>query len=390
MLSRVNSLLIVLLIWAAIYLPALGSLEIKGEEGRRILPAIRMLETGDYIVPRVGSAAYFSKPPLVNWLVAASFKLFGRRSEWTARAPSVLCVLAVAIAFVTVARGSLGARGSTIAALIWQTKQWRSLFHPAHFIGIFVMLAIFAAWAIPFIQMTAGERVMNKWSGQFVGRITGEFFHFWIWILTIPHALVYFLPWLFFLPLVRFNKFRDDRQRGLARALTWSAAAPLIVINLIPGVAPRYSLPVLTPFCWLLALSFSENAFARPSWMSGRDKPLWSRVGGPLVGLAVAGGVIGYPLAAIVLEHRQKVKNVAAKMNAAVPQREILYAVDPNYQPFFFYMHAPVRYVSRLGELPSDTRYFLVRPDQEQDALASEQWLPRRARSILRVTDYRH
>jgi len=60
MLSRVNSLLIVLLIWAAIYLPALGSLEIKGEEGRRILPAIRMLETGDYIVPRVGSAAYFS------------------------------------------------------------------------------------------------------------------------------------------------------------------------------------------------------------------------------------------------------------------------------------------------------------------------------------------
>jgi hypothetical protein len=30
-----------------------------------------------------------------------------------------------------------------------------------------------------------------------------------------------------------------------------------------------------------------------------------------------------------------------------------------------------------------------VRPNKEQDALASEQWLPRRARSILRVTDYR-
>src|SRR5229473_2293832 len=81
-----------------------------------------MLETGDYIVPRVGSAAYFSKPPLVNWLVAASFKLFGRRNEWTARAPSVLCVLAVAIAFVTVARASLGARGSLIAALVWLTN----------------------------------------------------------------------------------------------------------------------------------------------------------------------------------------------------------------------------------------------------------------------------
>ncbi|PYI87251.1 MAG: hypothetical protein DMF03_13850, partial [Verrucomicrobia bacterium] len=38
---------VVLLVWAAIYLPALGSLEIKGEEGRRILPAITMLQSGN-------------------------------------------------------------------------------------------------------------------------------------------------------------------------------------------------------------------------------------------------------------------------------------------------------------------------------------------------------
>src|SRR2546426_3568828 len=122
MISQLKSLLIVLLFWAAIYLPALGSLAIKGEEGRRILPAIRMIETGDYIVPRVGSTAYFRKPPLVNWLVAASFKVFGIRNEWTARLPSAIAVLAVAIAFVTVARASLGPSGSTIAALIWLTN----------------------------------------------------------------------------------------------------------------------------------------------------------------------------------------------------------------------------------------------------------------------------
>ena len=77
-----------------IYLPALGSIAIKGEEGRRILPAVRMLETGNYIVPQVGSNPYYRKPPLVNWLVAASFKLFGVRNEWTARLPSALSVLA--------------------------------------------------------------------------------------------------------------------------------------------------------------------------------------------------------------------------------------------------------------------------------------------------------
>src|SRR6184192_3932466 len=120
--SRLRALFVILLVWAAIYLPALGSLAIKGEEGRRILPAIRMLDTGDYIVPQVGSSPYFRKPPLINWLVAGSFKIFGVRNEWAARLPSALSVLAVAIAFVTVARASLGPSGSTVAALIWLTN----------------------------------------------------------------------------------------------------------------------------------------------------------------------------------------------------------------------------------------------------------------------------
>src|SRR3954470_10256147 len=117
--SRPISLALVVLCWAAIYLPGLGSLEIKGEEGRRILPAVTMLETGNYLVPQVGSEPYFRKPPLVNWLVAASFRLTGIRNEWTARLPSVLCVLFVALTFLTVARPSLGPNGSLIAALIW-------------------------------------------------------------------------------------------------------------------------------------------------------------------------------------------------------------------------------------------------------------------------------
>src|SRR3954470_6784254 len=120
--SRPISFALVILCWAAIYLPALGSLEIKGEEGRRILPAVTMLESGNYLVPQVGGEPYYRKPPLVNWLVAASFNWSGIRNEWTARLPSVLCVLCVALAFVTIARGVLGKNGSLIAALIWLTN----------------------------------------------------------------------------------------------------------------------------------------------------------------------------------------------------------------------------------------------------------------------------
>src|SRR6266536_6567607 len=42
--------------------------------------------------------------------------------EWVARFPSAFCVLAVAVAFVTVARASLRPTGSVLAALIWLTN----------------------------------------------------------------------------------------------------------------------------------------------------------------------------------------------------------------------------------------------------------------------------
>lgn len=120
--TRFQTLLIVLGVWAAIYLPGLGTLEIKGEEGRRILPAVMMLETGNYIVPYVGSDPYFTKPPLINWLVAGSFNLTGRHNEWSARLPSVVAVLVVAFAFVLVAHRTLGANGALIGALVWMTN----------------------------------------------------------------------------------------------------------------------------------------------------------------------------------------------------------------------------------------------------------------------------
>src|SRR6266699_978955 len=212
--SRLGAVAIVLLAWALIYLPSLGSIAIKGEEGRRILPAIRMLETGNFIVPQVGSNPYYRKPPLVNWVVAASFKISGVRNEWTARLPSVLAVLAVAIAFVTIARPSLGPRGSIVAALIWMTnigmlakgpthlvffyaivlavlwhtKDWRLLFHPAHFVGLAIMLAIPAGWAIPFVQRTTTEAAVDKWSAQFTGRLRGIDFKFFSWIQNIPRS----------------------------------------------------------------------------------------------------------------------------------------------------------------------------------------------------------
>ena len=42
--SRATTLLLIVGLWAALYLPFLGSLEIRGEEGKRVMPAVQMLE----------------------------------------------------------------------------------------------------------------------------------------------------------------------------------------------------------------------------------------------------------------------------------------------------------------------------------------------------------
>jgi len=67
---------------------------------------------------------------------------------------------------------------------------------------------------------------------------------------------------------------------------------------------------------------------------------------------------------------------------------ERLYAVDPDYQPVFFYVKAHVEYVSYIENLPRDTRYFLVRTEREPEALAAQKWEPLRAQPIARVHDY--
>jgi len=453
--------IVVVAVWAAIYLPALGSFEIKGEEGRRILPAIGMLESGNYLQPHVGSNTYFTKPPLVNWLVAASLRLTGIRSEWTVRLPSVLAILVVAIVFITVARAGLGRDGSIIAALawltsigiiekgrlieieavyvslcavamicwiswwltdrspwltwvvpwiwlglgwlakgpvhllffyavvlavLWQRNQLKALFHPAHVLGILIMIGIFALWAIPFVQSSGETRALTKWSGQFTGRITPHYFSVRSAASTLIRAIGQFLPWVIFVPFLRLRRFGEVNERRLAKALVWSTAAPLLLVSLTPVSAARYSLPVAAPFCWLVALAFSRDAFGLPRrWLASRQRELWQWVA---MFVAVS-GLVAFPIMAAYAKKREKVKTIAAEINSAIPDNEPLYAVDPGYQPFLFYMRRPVKYVDAVGEIPSTAHYFVIRPDRENEPIAAGEWAPRHVTVVKRLTDYR-
>ena len=119
-LTPLRAYVFIALLWAGIYLPGLGTLQLQHEEPRRALPALHMLVSGDWLVPRVGSDPYLRKPPLLNWAIALSCKWTGRVSEWAVRLPSVLATFALAITIVGVAgRRWLGLEGGVIAAVFF-------------------------------------------------------------------------------------------------------------------------------------------------------------------------------------------------------------------------------------------------------------------------------
>lgn len=66
--------------------------------------ARQMTETGDWVTPYFNGITRFDKPPLVYWLMAIAFRLFGV-SEWAVRLPSALSATAlVGLGFYTLQR----------------------------------------------------------------------------------------------------------------------------------------------------------------------------------------------------------------------------------------------------------------------------------------------
>ena len=89
------------------------------------------------------------------------------------------------------------------------------------------------------------------------------------------------------------------------------------------------------------------------------------------------------------LRKHEKVRQHARQIDAIIPPSVPLYAVNPKYQPYLFYVQAPIRYVSRIEQLPADTKFFLVQPEDKQKAQTTRRWSPSRAQLVLRIVDYR-
>lgn len=254
------------------YLP----LDLASDEPRRALVALEMMLSGDYLTPTLNGAPYFNKPPLYNWLIAASYYLFGNYSSFALRFPMALSLVlygitiyflikphlgpkiafAVAMMLVTTSRillydsllgliditfswltytafvwvyafdkkknywalfgltygltalgflmkglPSLVFQGLTLLSYFLYTRQFRRLFHPAHFAGAALFLLIVGSYYAAYFTRNdiPLEQVANVLFSESAKRTVVEFGvgQTLLHMLTFPFEMVYhYAPWM--------------------------------------------------------------------------------------------------------------------------------------------------------------------------------------------------
>ncbi|MFM9995917.1 MAG: ArnT family glycosyltransferase [Phycisphaerales bacterium] len=102
---------------AGVFWTRLGATGISMSEGHRVLPAWEMLDSGEWLVPRLFGQAYLRKPPGMPWAVALSSEVFGR-TEFAVRAVSAVSATAMAFLAYGFARRWFGPPWALAAGLM--------------------------------------------------------------------------------------------------------------------------------------------------------------------------------------------------------------------------------------------------------------------------------
>ena len=113
---------------ALVYLAPLGKVPVHTteDECRRAIIPMEMCISGDYLRPTLNGELYLNKPPLYNWIVAASYKIFGEYSADALRFPVVVSILLNGLLIFFIVRKYCSEAVAAMAALAFATN-WRTL-----------------------------------------------------------------------------------------------------------------------------------------------------------------------------------------------------------------------------------------------------------------------
>lgn len=126
----------------------LGSLALFDlDEGGYAEIAREMLVLDDWIIPRLNFVRLLDKPPLLYWLTAVSFKLFGI-SELSARLPSALSIVGIMALCAVVGRRFFGSPAGMLSGLIFATSAGLVVFETGRQLQPDILFTLFLTAAL--------------------------------------------------------------------------------------------------------------------------------------------------------------------------------------------------------------------------------------------------
>jgi hypothetical protein len=141
---RSSSFLLPIILAAMIYLfSSAGRAVTDYDEGYYAQVAQRMAKTGDWVTPYANGVRFLEKPPLLYWLTAVSFKVFGI-NDFALRLPTALAVVTLVLVVMLIARCVAGERSVFAAGLITAFSAGTYLFtrETLHDIWLVLLIAI--------------------------------------------------------------------------------------------------------------------------------------------------------------------------------------------------------------------------------------------------------
>jgi 4-amino-4-deoxy-L-arabinose transferase-like glycosyltransferase len=111
-----SRLVVLVLLPGVLLYPCLGFHLFEPDESRYAQIPLEMLQRGEWVVPTLQGEPYLDKPPLLYWLVMASYRLLGAH-DWSARLVAALAVHATVLVTYLLGRRSMGDRPAWWAAL---------------------------------------------------------------------------------------------------------------------------------------------------------------------------------------------------------------------------------------------------------------------------------
>ncbi|AEI50997.1 ArnT family glycosyltransferase [Runella slithyformis] len=136
-------------------------LDMSTDEARRALVALEMDLTGNYLTPTLNGNFYFNKPPLYNWLILGSYRLWGDYSAWSLRFPMAVSVVGYSLTIFWCLRRYVSYQTAAVVALL-QLVNGRVLFYET----LFGLIDSTYSWVTfsGFMAVYAFDRKKNYWA----------------------------------------------------------------------------------------------------------------------------------------------------------------------------------------------------------------------------------